>query len=609
MSFVFWCLHIEYFPSIWYIPLNNLSVSDYGEEFYYFIAYFCVFLFLIPKFSDVVYKTRVFGQLLVLAMICTHYLDFSIMIRGCLLCLGYCCGILVKFASLYHGNTNDEIWSSLLGLFLMVSVRFYLCSLTPFLISLKWCLYLTVFGVISCLFLYKEEYSKPIDPSKTFSLKSEISYGIAYGALYFLYHWLCTYHSVFPRWIELHPFPYGIGMIVAFSVGIFLTKYDSINRSWIWWLIAMFSALFIVYYPVKEIAIFGGYIVIAYVVSLWDSSLTDLTENTRLKVSIPIASVVYTIGHLGIIWSVAFKFVPEGTGGPFMRERVTQVLYIFLALSGLSISYKTRENKMVPKKVLFGLFLIILFVTTPAVIDRSDHYQVYDGHGVQTDHIRGMIWAIHFGYDNHARYNFYEVKEMIQNVGANVVSLVETDLSRPFNGNRDIIEFLEKELHYYTDFGPKTLNETWGCAILSVFPIVKSDRIALPSPDGENACLIDATLDVNGVEVDVIVSHFGNKEDTRDRELQTRDSALRGMRKVEEGRKGIWLGYLTTKPHSFNYNIMTKGGWVDINETDQDRWCEYIFTIGMEPRNFEKIDSKNLSDTEVQVANFYIKDE
>jgi len=113
-------------------------------------------------------------------------------------------------------------------------------------------------------------------------------------------------------------------------------------------------------------------------------------------------------------------------------------------------------------------------------------------------------------------------------VGANVVSLVETDTMRPFNGNHDLVEYLENHLHYYSSYGPSTMNDTWGCALLSAFPIgstlcffvnrlVRDDTINLPSPEGEVACLIDATLDVQGKLVDVISVHFGNTQHFWDR--------------------------------------------------------------------------------------------
>lgn len=65
-----------------------------------------------------------------------------------------------------------------------------------------------------------------------------------------------------------------------------------------------------------------------------------------------------------------------------------------------------------------------------------------------------------------------------------MIGLVETDTTRPFLGNRDIVEYLQDQLHMYSDYGPSTVNETWGCAMLSVFPI------GLLSPRFESFVLI-----------------------------------------------------------------------------------------------------------------------
>lgn len=59
----------------------------------------------------------------------------------------------------------------------------------------------------------------------------------------------------------------------------------------------------------------------------------------------------------------------------------------------------------------------------------------------------------------------------IKDQKANIISLVETDMMRMFNGPYDGIEFLENKLHMYSDYGPSNLNDTWGCAILSAYPI------------------------------------------------------------------------------------------------------------------------------------------
>jgi len=184
---------------------------------------------------------------------------------------------------------------------------------------------------------------------------------------------------------------------------------------------------------------------------------------------------------------------------------------------------------------------------------------------------------------------------------------VETDITRPFNGNRDLVEYLENKLHMYSDYGPGTLNETWGCALFSIFPIVRADHEKLPSPEGENACLIDATLQVNGELVDVIVVHIGNTEHVLDRKLQAEDMEWRIKSKKAVGRKMLWLGYLTDKPGGPNYSKITKAGLVDVAPEVTNRYCIYLFQMGMKVTDFKRVDVGDVTDTEIQVANFHFK--
>ena len=70
--------------------------------------------------------------------------------------------------------------------------------------------------------------------------------------------------------------------------------------------------------------------------------------------------------------------------------------------------------------------------------------------------------------------------------------------------------------------GDSLLLET-GCVLISKYPILRSSHHLLPSPHGELAPAIHATLDVYGVEVDVVVAHNGQEEDPLDRELQSKE--------------------------------------------------------------------------------------
>ncbi|KAJ2804524.1 Protein cwh43, partial [Coemansia helicoidea] len=136
------------------------------------------------------------------------------------------------------------------------------------------------------------------------------------------------------------------------------------------------------------------------------------------------------------------------------------------------------------------------------------------------------------------------------------------------------------------------------------FPILNSTHHLLPSPVGELACAIHATLDVHGRAVDVIISHNGQEENPLDRHLQTTELA-RIMR--ESHNPFIFAGYVVTKPHAKNYKTLYEGGRIhDIDPTDSDRWCQYIGYRGVKRIGYARVSRGTITDTEIQVGKFVV---
>jgi hypothetical protein len=153
----------------------------------------------------------------------------------------------------------------------------------------------------------------------------------------------------------------------------------------------------------------------------------------------------------------------------------------------------------------------------------------------------------------------------------------------------------------YVDYGPGPNKHTWGCALLSKFPIINSTHHLLPSPVGELAPAIHATVDAYGELVDIFVFHSGQEEDPEDRRLQSEYLAkLMGS----SNRPSILLSYLVTKPKEGNYNtyVSETSGMRDIDPSDWDRWCEYILYKNLRRIGYARVSRSTITDTELQVS-------
>ncbi|BEJ12602.1 hypothetical protein CspHIS471_0210620 [Cutaneotrichosporon sp. HIS471] len=221
----------------------------------------------------------------------------------------------------------------------------------------------------------------------------------------------------------------------------------------------------------------------------------------------------------------------------------------------------------------------------------------------------GGIYTVHFGIDEPGRDSQRRIASLVEEMQVDVLGLLETDLHRFVYGNRDLTRYMAEELGYYVDIGPGPNQHTWGAALLSKFPILNSTHHLLPSPHGELAPAIHATLDMHGQRVDVIVSHNGQEEDSLDRELQTR--ALADMLHLTGDTPTVFLGYLVTRlgaepPNPYGLLFNDHSGLIDVETLDRWRWCEYIGFRGLWRIAFARLEHGTVTDTELQVAKFIL---
>ncbi|KAL8721336.1 MAG: hypothetical protein Q9225_001948 [Loekoesia sp. 1 TL-2023] len=324
--------------------------------------------------------------------------------------------------------------------------------------------------------------------------------------------------------------------------------------------------------------------------------------------------LIYNIMVLAHVWVVAYAFVP---GGPLMREHTDWVMtttVIFLA-AGVYASpraanskkqrTKSAKNTLNRSVSYYTYMLFIIQLIAVAISYLRFPTNDYVPHHKDEKVITAGIWTIHFSLDNDMWSSERRMRDLIKELEIDVVGLLESDLQRIIMGNRDTTQYLAEDLGMYVDYGPGPNKHTWGSALLSRFPIVNSTHHLLPSPVGELAPAIHATLEAYGELIDVVVFHSGQEEDAEDRRLQSEYLAkLMG----KSPRPLILLSYLVIKPGEGNYNtyVGEKSGMKDIDPSDWDRWCEYILYKGIRRSGYARVSRSTITDTELQVGKFVV---
>ena len=324
-----------------------------------------------------------------------------------------------------------------------------------------------------------------------------------------------------------------------------------------------------------------------------------------------LAFLFYNFMVLAHVWTVAYAFVP---GGPLLREHTDYIMTAMVLLLGAGVV--TSSETGLPSQVrgktrrsgrfggayhvyIVGLLELVAISVAYLRFPTNDYVPYHKDDKIVT----AGVWTVHFSLDNDMWSSEHRMRDVIKELEVDVMGLIETDTQRIIMGNRDMSQFLAEDLGMYADFGPGPNKHTWGCALLSKFPILNSTHHLLPSPSGELAPAIHATIDAYGTLMDVFLFHSGQEEDPEDRRLQ---SEYLAKLMHASPRPKILLSYLVTKPLEGNYNtyVGEKSGMKDIDPSDWDRWCEYILYKGLKRTGYARVSRSTITDTEIQVSSF-----
>ncbi|KAI9311698.1 Frag1/DRAM/Sfk1 family-domain-containing protein [Dichotomocladium elegans] len=443
-----------------------------------------------------------------------------------------------------------------------------------------------------------------------------------FGAVLFALHSMFSDSSTIMRWTVdgypnygPEPIPWGVATIAALGAGLLVSSMRRLTTSMAWYGVGCVACAAFYLFS-GWTGFYAGLVLGFYLMSIMPATVRAITTHPPFK-TLFTGFLVYNVLCLAHVWVVAYEFVP---GGVYARERTNWILGTLMLLIGLGVANANKQasldsqfKKMVQLHVvktarsLSRLAIIGSVVVSAAIaIQRRMTAKTPAPYHPAEKAFTAGIWTIHFALDDYMWASEVRMRDVIRDLEMDVIGLLESDTMRIIMGNRDWAQFIAEDLGYYVDYGPASMKHTWGCLMLSKFPIIESTHHLLPSPDGELACAIHATLDVYGQPVDFIVSHNGQEENPEDRRQQTTELA-RIMR--ASSNPLVFLGYVVTKPQQpLYYTLFDDGDMNDVDPTDWDRWCQYIGYRGLRRVGYARISHGKITDTEIQSGKFQVVD-
>lgn len=237
-------------------------------------------------------------------------------------------------------------------------------------------------------------------------------------------------------------------------------------------------------------------------------------ELAKAEVSQKALGVGFTLGSVYLLLMVfahvftsVYDYIP--LVGGYFRDRfwlVHLVAGLILLLASLGVRM-TRESRLPAKRSVVLLSVLLSVFSVVGVWMTQAQPAALLPPSERT--LRVLTYNIQQGYSEDGVRNYMGQLEVMRSVNADIIGLQESDTNRIANGNADIVRYFADQLNMYAYYGPKTVNGTFGIALLSRYPL-QSMRTFYMYSEGEQTATIEAILVLDGAPFNIFVTHLGN---------------------------------------------------------------------------------------------------
>ncbi|KAL9658574.1 hypothetical protein ABK040_006111 [Willaertia magna] len=155
---------------------------------------------------------------------------------------------------------------------------------------------------------------------------------------------------------------------------------------------------------------------------------------------------------------------------------------------------KTNSNNKSIRNIDKRIVLFILFIVILTIIPSLGYRLLVSRRSVTkyNDRIIVLTFNVHNGYDMYGRNNFRSVLNALTQGKANVIGLQQSDTNKISSSSADIVEYLAFYLDLFEYYGPTLKDSTYGCSILSAYPLEDTKSHLLPSNSSEQSVIVQA---------------------------------------------------------------------------------------------------------------------
>lgn len=229
--------------------------------------------------------------------------------------------------------------------------------------------------------------------------------------------------------------------------------------------------------------------------------------------SFALGAFFFLLAALAQIFTTVYDYIP--IIGPVFRDKFWLVFLIpglglFLPL--LNLPKRTAVGKDIPGSAeLPGTAVLMLGVLAVglAAIAGVTFRSAQPGPVGDQNSLRVLNYNVQQGYNAAGIKDIQVQLQVMQSAKADIIGLQETDTNRISGGNSDIVRYFADQLNMYSYYGPRTVNGTFGLALLSRYPI-ENPRTFFMYSQGEQTATISAQIEIGGRPFNVFVTHLGN---------------------------------------------------------------------------------------------------